>query len=37
MFVTWNAKLIVFFEKVIPKNNLFLKKVNNVLSINNLR
>jgi len=29
---------LVAFEKVIPKNNLFLrKKVNNLLSINNLR
>ena len=37
MFVILNAQLIGFLKKVIPKNNLFLKKVNNLLSINNLR
>jgi len=30
MFVTWNAQLIGFSEKVIPKNLLIFEKVNNL-------
>jgi len=37
LFVERSIDNLVNFEKVISKNKLFMKKVNNLLDINNLR